>query len=79
MPNDHRDDLSGSYGIVINQINCDGDFSVSKFSDLGDSWEQPAECPACHRTVYFTKETVNRLIQCECGAKLQIQIPEHLL
>lgn len=71
-------DLIGSKGRKIIQIDF-GDENIKTLSQLTENWEIPSKCPVCNRNIIFNKQSVNKLITCKCGQKLQLQIPEHLL
>ena len=74
------EELIGSKGKRIIGIDCSEiDFNVERFSELGEDWEIPSECPNCKKKIFFTKNNVNKLLTCSCGQKIKVEIPERLL
>ena len=76
----NKNDLLDSVGVHISHINSD-DFhtQINRFSDLGDNWSLPSECPKCGRYIEFNKQNINKLITCKCGQKICCQVSEELL
>lgn len=71
------DDVKGRK--IVN-IDCsEVDFTIERLSELGEQWEIPAICPTCKKEFYFTKNNVNKVITCECGQKVILQVLEKLL
>lgn len=67
-------------GLKIIGINStESNIKINHLSELGDNWSIPSKCPACNRDILFTKENINKLLNCKCGQKIKLEIPDNLL
>lgn len=75
-----KENLIGSAGKRIVGIDCsEVDFTIKRLSEFNENWEIRSKCPSCRKEIYFTKNNVNKLIVCDCGKKLRLEIPDELL
>ena len=74
------ENLIGSKGKRIIGIDCsEANIVITRLSQLGDNWEITSKCPTCNKLIHFNKNNVNKLVNCKCGQKIKIEIPENLL
>lgn len=75
-----KDELVDSVGIRIVRISCDdAECKITRFSELGENWYLPSECPKCKRYIDFNKTNINKIITCKCGQKICCQVSDELI